>query len=107
MILHDSWTEALAQHPETGMGFQVLLLRGTYALTEHAIVLNGSHVYEPTPGSRIVGDENLMVADAEMRSALQGPIGTVHFKVLSRAEAADALGFERAADHGPASEPPG
>lgn len=107
MLLHESWTKALAQQPETGMGFQVLLLRGTYQLTEYAIVLNGSYVPDSVVGFRAVGEDTPMVAEAEMRSALREPAGTVHFRVLSRPEAVKAglLARSAIADR-PASEAP-
>ena len=107
MILHESWRAALAQQPETGMGFQVLELQhDPYGTVRHALVLNGMDAREWSRGSLAVREEVEQAADTVLR-ALEGEVGRTFFRVLSRSEAENVGALESAAvGDGPADGAP-
>jgi hypothetical protein len=102
--LHESWSEALRQVPETGMGYQVLELRGLSARVEHVIVANGSEALDIGRGYLAVREGVEKGAEDRVAKALQGPVGQVGYRVLSRPEAilAKVLESRKTSGTGPA-----
>jgi len=105
MILHESWQEALARHPETGMGYQVVHLPGVHDAQQSAIVVNGERALERIPGVRAVREDLSRLADGGLLRALREEVAGVAFRVLSRAEAVEA-GILEPTDDGPADAAP-
>lgn len=97
----------LARQPETGMGYQVLELQDLPREARHAIVFNGTHIHEVTPGPLVLRERPDRDAEAAALRALQEPAERTPFRVLSRPEAEQARVLEsRPSDDGPASEAP-
>lgn len=98
--VHVSWKLALAQSPETGMGYQVVELDGTYQGPRYVIVLNGTLIHEPSTGPVVVREE----FDRAL-TLLEKPREQARFRVLTRAQAVAARVLEaRGIGVGPASE---
>jgi hypothetical protein len=106
--LDDSWVPALRQQPETGMGYQVLELRGVALGAEHVVVANATRTVDVARGRFVVWEGVEKATEERIVKTLQGPAGEARFRVLSRDEAVVAKIIEsrRAAAGGPANEAP-
>lgn len=106
--LDQSWTARLAKAPETGMGYQVLELRGLGIRSEHVIVANAEDAIEGTSGRLAVREGVEPETRVRIRRLLTGPVTEASYRVLNRREAV-AVKARQAREEiggGPASDTP-
>jgi hypothetical protein len=106
--LHKSWTDALARRPETGMGYQIVELRGIGLRPQHIVVVNGMEAVEPARGRLVVSEGVEKSVVDRVVTALSKSASDTSFRVLSRVEAVaiKAIDSRSLPGTGPASEAP-
>ena len=107
LVLHSTWTERLAELPETGMGYQVVALEGLAVRAEHVVIANGAVALDVARRRHAVREGLEFATQQRIERTLVSNVREARFEVRSRSQAIAANIIEaRAAVTGPANAAP-